>query len=204
MKNDSQFRGRDPNPCPGDPFRGHFQCLDKLLETPPPRRPPKKKKHMQYKKDKTLSSLLLKTQTRINPPTLHFTPGVGREATCEKKDAFQKIRIVFQMMRSLLGCTRRPDRSGARPDASPGMLPNSCGNKSRRGRRWANAHGYRPLRRTGEMATGRSAEFPELQWPHDGLPWASWYVARKIGFPERIVHWTYNGGSGQVRNASCE
>ena len=26
-KNDRQFRGRDPNPCPGDPFRGHFSFL---------------------------------------------------------------------------------------------------------------------------------------------------------------------------------
>ena len=27
-KNDSQFRGRDPNPCPGDAFRGHFSCSE--------------------------------------------------------------------------------------------------------------------------------------------------------------------------------
>ena len=26
-KNDSQFRGRHSNPCPGDPFRGHFSFL---------------------------------------------------------------------------------------------------------------------------------------------------------------------------------
>ena len=26
-KNDSEFRGRHPNPCPGDPFRGHFSFL---------------------------------------------------------------------------------------------------------------------------------------------------------------------------------
>ena len=26
-KNDSQFKGRHSNPCPGDPFRGHFSFL---------------------------------------------------------------------------------------------------------------------------------------------------------------------------------
>ena len=34
-KHDSQFGGRDPNPCLGDPFRCHFPCLGKLLEHPP-------------------------------------------------------------------------------------------------------------------------------------------------------------------------
>ena len=31
-KNDSQLRGRHSNPCPGDPFRGHFSFLK---ATPP-------------------------------------------------------------------------------------------------------------------------------------------------------------------------
>ena len=39
-KNDSQFGGRDPNPCPGDPFRGHFPFVEKLLEHKPPLPPP--------------------------------------------------------------------------------------------------------------------------------------------------------------------
>ena len=37
-KNDSQFRARDLSRRPGDPFRGHFPCMEKLLE-PPPRFP---------------------------------------------------------------------------------------------------------------------------------------------------------------------
>ena len=35
-KNHSEFRGRDSNRCPGDPFRGHFPFLEKLLEHKPP------------------------------------------------------------------------------------------------------------------------------------------------------------------------
>ena len=31
-KNDSEFRGRHPNPCPGDPFRCYFSFLKVTLE----------------------------------------------------------------------------------------------------------------------------------------------------------------------------
>ena len=35
-KNDNQFKGRDSNPGPGDPFRGHFPSWEKLWEHNPP------------------------------------------------------------------------------------------------------------------------------------------------------------------------